>query len=92
MTQLSFTETNGVYIATATVNSDFNIHIETHKSCGISIEISTVENKNFANKFGQIIENNVFDKDFHAAVYPKYVRIIVKDIPKANTCYITENS
>jgi hypothetical protein len=52
MTQLTFVKTDGVYIATATVNSDFNIHIETHKSCGISIEISTVENKNFANKFG----------------------------------------
>ena len=52
MTQLTFTETDGAYIATATVNSDFNIHIETYRSCSISIEISTVENKNFANKFG----------------------------------------
>lgn len=90
MTQLTFTETDGVYIATATVNSDFNVHIETYRSCSISIEISTVENKNFANKFGQIIENNVFDKDFHAAVYPKYVRIIVRDMPKTDACYITE--
>lgn len=90
MTQLTFTKTDGAYIATATVNSDFNVHIETYRSCSISVDITTVANKNFANKFGQIIEDNVFDKDFHAAVYPKYVRIVVRDIPKADGCYITE--
>ena len=89
MAQLTFTKTDGAYIATAIVNSDFNVHIETHRSCGMSIDITTVENKEFANKFGQII-GTVFDKDFHATVYPKYVRIIVRAMPKADACYITE--
>lgn len=90
MTQLTFTKVDGTYIATTTVNSDFNVHIETYKSCNISINISTVANKNFANKFGQIIKDTVFDKDFHGTVYPKYVQIIVRDIPKTDACYITE--
>ena len=89
MTALTFTETNGVYTATATVNSDFNVHVEAQKPCSLSLHISTVENKGYQNKFEEGI-GRVFDKDFHAAVFPKYVRIIIGAAPVSDACYITE--
>jgi hypothetical protein len=89
MAALTFTETNGVYTATATVNSDFNVHVEAQKPCSLSLHISTVEDKGYQNKFEAEI-GRVFDKDFHAAVFPKYVRIIIGAAPVSDACYITE--
>jgi len=78
MAQLSFTkktQANGkVYWEShTTVNADFNIHVEVgNHSTWIEVckKISNTQKyaEDFKDKF-----HDVFDRDFHALVYPKYI-------------------
>ena len=93
MAELTFTKNaGGLYEATATVNGDFNIHIERAQSGSISINVSTVEDAEYQNVFGRAQAGLTFDKDFRAAVYPKYVQILSSSVPVANKNFITENA
>ena len=93
MAALTFTQNaEGLYEATATVNGDFNVHIERAQAGSISINISTVENGEYQNVFGRAQAGLTFDKDFRAAVYPKYVQILSSSLPTANKNFITENA
>ena len=93
MAQLSFSQdaTSGLWIATATVNGDFNVHVEREQSgyFGIDIKTTNASNSNYVNK--HLAEQDlVIDVDFHGAVYPKYVRVVSNTQPTAAVSYIKE--
>ena len=78
---LEFTQNQrGQYEAKAEVNADFNIHLEIgkEKPSYIHVYVSTVSDGQPALVFvGNASE--VFDRDFDAIVYPKYVTVITKE-------------
>lgn len=88
MTQLSFTEIGGVYVATATVSGDFALHVEREKASKLQVLVSTVENKQYACKY-EGLEGNI-DQDFQGLVYPKYIKVISATEP-GEDCYVIEN-
>ena len=75
MAALTFTQSGDAYIATATANADFNLHIEREASGGLSIEMSHLQNGEFT-PIPDIQQWGVFDRSFHDVVYPIYLRII----------------
>lgn len=93
MAQLNFSQdaTSGLWIATATVNGDFNVHVEREQPgyFGIDVKTTNASNSNYVNK--HLAEQDlVIDVDFHGAVYPKYVQIVSNTQPKAAVSYIKE--
>lgn len=71
-------DTKDVWVATAEVAADFNIRVKRKTPSRIVIEISTVEPVT-DDDYSQAWDRNepaVFDHDFDAKVYPKYLRIV----------------
>lgn len=89
MAQLTFTQVGDSYQASATVNGDFNIHIERVASGSLSVEISTLQNGEYIG-LPNIPQDDCFDRSYHDVVYPKYIRIITKVAPVTNKCVIKE--
>lgn len=92
MTELNFEQIgdSGTYEAEATVNADFNLHIEMAKSGWVILSYSTVENEGYSVKDScNVGADGVYDEDFDAIVYPKYVKVRTTALPKKG--YITEN-
>ena len=91
MTQLTFTQDNTcMYVATTTVNIDFAIHFQRESTGYVAVDLTTVENKAYQHAFGMTLEP-IFDKDFHASVFPKYIRI-KSSVEPTTDCYVIENS
>lgn len=67
--------------AKLTVNADFNIHLEIdpQKSGRVIVGVSTVADGLPVVVYSGIV-SEVFDKDFDAIVYPKYLAIKI-DVP-----------
>lgn len=78
MATLNFTNKkvaeNNVWEAIAEVNADFNIHIEVASQGNIEICAGTVNNGKKKIIYSAP-EGDVLDQDFHAGVYPKYLRV-----------------
>lgn len=75
---LIFTKTeDGRFEARHTVNADFNVHVEIHKGtpCSLVVNVSTVEDGEPVAAYSGNV-SDVFDRDFDAIVYPKYVTIV----------------
>lgn len=67
--------------AKLTVNADFNIHLEIdpQKSGRVIVGVSTVDDGLPVVVYSGVV-SEVFDKDFDAIVYPKYLTIKI-DVP-----------
>ena len=67
--------------AKLTVNADFNIHLEINpeKSGRVIVGVSTVADGLPVVVYSGVV-SEVFDKDFDAIVYPKYLTIKI-DVP-----------
>lgn len=92
MATLSFTQTaEGYWSASATVNGDFALHLERAASGTISINISSVAGAADQEKY--ITQSGfVYDQDFQALVYPKYVRIVSESQPISGSCFILDGT
>lgn len=91
MAQLTFTQqSDGRYKATATVNNDFSIRIERHKSGQLSIGKTAVENAEPVFFFGNAMAGTLFEKSYHDVVFPQYITVISETLPKADECVIVE--
>lgn len=61
--------------------SNFNLHVETENTGALSVEQSGIENGLYAKAYTTNIQSTgssgerVFDCDFGALVYPKYIRV-----------------
>lgn len=96
MTQLSFSQdaTSGYWIATTTVNADFNIHVERDNIEGyFAVDVNTISSVSGSNPVNKYRDSYgiVFDIDFHGCVYPKQVIITSATQPTAAKSYITES-
>jgi hypothetical protein len=91
MAQLTFTQqSDGRYKATATVNNDFAIRIERHKSGQLSIGRTYVEGAEPTFFYGNAMAGLTFEKSYHDVVFPLYLTVISETLPKADGCYIQE--
>lgn len=91
MAQLTFTQqSDGRYKATATVNNDFAIRIERHKSGQLSIGKSFVNGAEPKYFYGNAMAGTLFEDSYHDVVFPLYITVISETLPKADGCYITE--
>lgn len=93
MGALSFTEENGKWVATATVNGPFNLHIERAEAGAIELHQRTTNDGNYAPCVGvpeRLLykADKVIDYDFGQMVYPKSVRIV--SYKAVTTATITE--
>lgn len=96
MAQLNFTQdaTSGYWIATTTINADFNIHVERDNIEGyFAVDVNTISSVSGSNPANKFRENYgiVFDIDFHGCVYPKQVIVTSATQPTAAKSYITES-
>lgn len=79
MAQLNFSQVGNVYVATAQVDSDYNIHLERNKVGFIQLLHSTTQSgrKVFVKQWlAQELGGSDFDEDFDGLVYPKYLKIV----------------
>ena len=80
--ELTFTKDGDKYVASFAVTSDFNIHIE--KSGGrVVLFQSSIENGEYDYVSGATIADTdgVFDSDFTALIYPKYIKMVADVMP-----------
>lgn len=83
--KLNFRKAGNDYQASQIVDADFNVHLEVKDDNGrigapqVTILISTVEDGKAAVKYRGACTGEVFDQDFQALVYPKYVTIVSSD-------------
>ena len=76
---LDFAKQNGSWTPEATVNADFNIHIETKNGGGrMVVAISTVADGEKM-KVNRDVIGKVYDEDYDGIVYPKYLTITCTD-------------
>lgn len=75
---LTFSENNGVFVADFEATADFNLHIEGAKSSDFTILQSGVQGGAYdvVRDAGHYPSSDVYDNDFVALVYPKYMRIV----------------
>ena len=80
--ELTFTKDGDKYVTQFAVTSDFNIHIE--KSGGrVVLFQSSIENGEYDYVSGATIADTdgVFDSDFTALIYPKYIKMVADVMP-----------
>lgn len=80
--ELEFIKNGQRYEASFEATSDFNLHLE--EAGRVSIYQSGVE----GGKYDEVLEarreghlSNVFDSDFTASVYPKYMKVTTESLP-----------
>lgn len=79
MASIKFVKSGTKFIGEFEANSDFNLHLERNKSGSIYMQ---VKGTSVGNQYDSIRDVNisdsdfVFDSDFTALVYPKYIRIV----------------
>ena len=80
--ELTFTKEGDKYITTFTASSDFNLHIEKSGGRVVVFQTSVYDGK-YDSISGAIIAetDGVFDSDFTALVYPKYIKIVADKQP-----------
>ena len=89
--KLEFTKVDGTnaMVAQAVVNGDFNLHVEMVQGGKVVVSVSTVaDGKKAIKGVGNVSDDGVYDEDFDAIVYPKYVEI--RTTSQVREGYITE--
>ena len=81
---MNFTKKDNVWVAEFEATGDFNIHIEGVVEGNISVYQRTTSTGAYAYVKGGTPYpslNNVYDYDFAAAVYPKYIKVVCETEP-----------
>lgn len=78
MAQLNFSLQDGKYVAEATANADYNLHIERENNGSITVLHSTVNDgeKVPVAHWDYTPLSPSLDEDFDGIVYPKYLKIV----------------
>ena len=75
--ELNFTLENGLYVATFTATTNFNIHIERESRGLLGILQTSVENSQYSPIIDhKSLQDKIFDCDFSGVIWPKYIKII----------------
>lgn len=86
--ELIFEKEHGMYVAEFQATGDFNIHLERNDRGLLNILQSTVADGKYDSiSSHNVIQDRVFDCDFTAAIYPKYIKIISNT--EVTRCVIT---
>ena len=92
MAALTFTKiADHRYQATAQVSGDFALHLERTNQSDLELGVSSVEDGAYQVK-KVLGHEGVFDQDFTALVYPKYIRVVCTSLPISGKCYVVENA
>ena len=93
MAVLNFSQIGNSYVASATVNADFNIHLESVQGVNIYIGATTLSGGKEIELFngrGFGKNGDMFDESYHDVVFPKYLTIKLDAAPIVNKCVIKE--
>lgn len=86
--ELIFAKEHDMYVAEFVATGDFNIHLERNDRGILNILQSTVADGKYDSiSSHNIIQDRVFDCDFTAMIYPKYIKIISNT--EVTRCVIT---
>jgi hypothetical protein len=86
--ELIFTKEHGIYVAQFRATGDFNIHLERNDGGILNILQSTIADGEYdIVSSHKNIQDRVFDCDFTAMVYPKYIKIVSNT--EVTRCIIT---
>lgn len=86
--ELTFEQIDGYWISEFEVNADFNLHIERDTEGRLDIYQRTAGGRyEYINDIGYLEKRLVYDYDFSALVYPKFIKI--KSKVKPLICTIT---
>lgn len=86
--ELIFEKEHGMYVAEFQAMGDFNIHLERNDRGILNILQSTVADGKYDSiSTHNVIQDRVFDCDFTAMIYPKYIKIISNT--EVTRCVIT---
>ena len=81
---LNFTKNEDVWVAEFTATTDFNLHIEGVIEGNVRVYQRGSASGDYALVRGAMIYpsyGNVYDMDFTAAVYPKYMKVVCETEP-----------
>ena len=82
--ELNFSKNGNVYVAEFEASSDFNLHVERVGEGSLTVLQSGVSGGMYEQAYSVSRYNGlVFDRDFGALVYPKYIKV-VSDNPVTN--------
>ena len=84
--ELNFERIDNLYVAELEVTSDFNLHIERDTEGRLDIYQRTAGGQyEYINDIGWLNRRLVYDYDFTALVYPKYIKIVTSVLPLVAT-------
>ena len=84
--ELNFERIDNLYVAEFEVASDFNLHIERDTEGRLDIYQRTAGGQyEYINDIGWLNRRLVYDYDFTALVYPKYIKIVTSVLPLVAT-------
>lgn len=79
---LEFAHTGDLYIADFTANADFNLHIEQETKGFVDVYQSGISDGKYDMvKALSHTYNEVVDVDCTALIYPKYIRVVLRNEP-----------
>ena len=82
--ELIFSKSEDIYVAEVKVTGDFNLHIEGVVEGNVQVYQRGTETGGYAlvrEATPYPSYGNVYDMDFSAAVYPKYIRVVCNSEP-----------
>lgn len=86
--ELIFEKEHGMYVAQFQATGDFNIHLERNDRGLLNIlQYTVADGKYDPISTHNVIQDRVFDCDFSAVIYPKYIKIISNT--EVTRCVIT---
>lgn len=71
--ELQFQKQNGIYVATATVEDDYNLHVECNKPSDVIVNQRTSGEKYAVVHYYK--KETIVDDDFDGIVYPKSIMV-----------------
>lgn len=76
--EINFNKENNLYVAEFEATNDFNIHIERENHGMLAFYQRSVANGEYAEitDFKQLVRDKIFDSDFTAVIYPKYIKVV----------------
>lgn len=86
--ELAFSKSEDIYVAEVKVTGDFNLHIEGVVEGDVHVYQRGTETGGYAlvrEATPRPSYGNVYDMDFSAAVYPKYIRVVCPAQPTSAT-------
>lgn len=85
--ELTFSKSGEVYVAEFSATGDFNLHIEGVTAGDVQVFQRGTASGSYARvkSVNPYSYENVYDYDFSAAVYPKYIRVVCPANPTSAT-------